>query len=148
MTRFLWVAAAVVAAPPILSASALAATATEVTVAYGDLLQQASGVILTLAAAAMAWAFRALPPSILTLIKVWQVDQLLAKAIEYGINTVVGASKDRTLTFDMGNAVLAKAVQYVVDHAPGWLIAWAGGPEMIRQKLIARMDIEPAAALR
>jgi len=60
----------------------------------------------------------------------------------------VGASKDKSLTVDVGNKVLAQALQYVIDHAPDWLTDWMGGPEQIAQKIVARLNLRPDAVPR
>lgn len=49
------------------------------------------------------------------------------------------------LVVDVGNAVLARALQYVLDHSPAWLQSWMGGPEQIAQKIIARLNLAPDA---
>ena len=64
----------------------------------------------------------------------------------YGINTVVGAEKGKTLEINVGNAVAAQGVQYAIDHGPAWLVDWMGGTENIQQKIIARLPLVSGAA--
>lgn len=70
-----------------------------------------------------------------------EAEQLLEKAIEYGINATAGAERDKTLTVDVGNEVLRKALNYALSN--GWvkLIDFLDGPDGILQKLFARLDI-------
>lgn len=76
------------------------------------------------------------------------MDQLLQRAIDYGVNAVKGATKDGNLNIPVGNAVLAHALQYVIDHAPGWLIKAAGGEDGLRQKIFARLNLATTAGLQ
>lgn len=121
--------------------------ATTVAVPIGDWIGQASGIIATILGALVVWLFRQLPAGIVQILRTMQVEQLLDKAITYGINAVAGASKDKVLAVNVGNAVVAQAAQYAVDHGPGWLIGWLGGETAIRQMIIARLSLEPAATV-
>lgn len=139
-------AAAVLLGDPI---TALAQTAedTTVTIPIDGWLQAAGEFIGPLLAAAALWLIRKLPAQIAAVLMTMRVDQLLEKAISYGINAVVGATKDRPLTVDVGNAVVKQALQYVVDHAPTYLVSWMGGAEAIRQMIIARLEVQASASL-
>jgi predicted lipid-binding transport protein (Tim44 family) len=121
--------------------------ATTVAVPIGDWIGKASGVIGSLLGGLVIWLFRQLPAGIVQILRTMQVEQLLDKAITYGINAVAGASKDKVLTVNVGNAVVAQAAQYAIDHAPGWLIGWLGGEAAIRQMIIARLNLEPVATI-
>lgn len=73
------------------------------------------------------------------------VEQLLEKAVDFGINKVSGAAKGQTLSVNVGSAVLAEAAQYAVDHGPAQIIAWAGGADSLMEKILARLNLEPGA---
>jgi hypothetical protein len=118
---------------------------TKVTWAYGAAISQWASAASAIVFAVVAWALRLLPGQIYSVIVAMRADQLLLKAIDYAINMVQGASKDKSLTVDVQNAVLAKALQYVLDNAPGWLQQWMGGPVQIANKIIARLNIAPDA---
>lgn len=118
---------------------------TKVTWAYGSVIAQWASAVGTLIFAAVMWALRQLPAQIYGIAVSMRADQVLQKAIDYAINMVVGASKDKALTVDVHNQVLAQALQYVLDHAPGWLQSWMGGPEEIAQKIVARLNLAPDA---
>lgn len=118
---------------------------TKVTWAYGSVIAQWAGAISTLVFAGVAWLLRLLPGQIYAMLLAARADQVIQKGIDYAINMAVGASKDKQLTVDVGNKVLAQALQYVIDHAPDWLQAWMGGPEQIAQKIVARLNLEPQA---
>jgi hypothetical protein len=48
-----------------------------------------------------------------------RVELLLNNAVGYGLNAVQNAVKDKTLTVEVGNEVLAKALQYAVEKGSG-----------------------------
>lgn len=118
---------------------------TKVTWAYGAVLQQWASAISAGTIALVALLLRNLPSQVYAIIVAARVDQMLNKGINYGINQVANASKDKALTVDVRNKVLAQAAQYVIDNAPGWLQSWMGGPEAIVKKIIARLNIQPEA---
>lgn len=163
MKRFLAAALAVVvlalvAVPAIdlvlIHAAALAADTvaqatgetTKITWAWGAAISQYASAIGSIVFALVAWALRQLPAQIYAILVTARADQLIQKAIDYGVNAVKDATKDKTLEVNVGNQVLAKALQYVLDNAPGWLTTWLGGPEAIANKIWARLKLEPAAS--
>lgn len=136
---------------PGVTGSALAQAVTDgsttVSLPFGQWLTAAGDFIIPIVAAAALWLIRKLPSQIAALLMTMRVEQMLTMAIKYAINAVAGASHDKPLTLDLGNAVAAKAVQYVIDHAPGWLVSWAGDAEGLREKIIARLNLNASAAL-
>lgn len=131
------------------AALAQAATDTTVTVPWGDTLAQvltaAQETLTVLLLGVVAAAVAKLPGWAQIIINTWRVEQLLAKAITYGINTTVGAVKGEQLQVEVGNVVVKKALDYAIASAPGWLIAWMGGEAMVKQKIMARVDVGPGA---
>ncbi len=120
-------------------------TNTTVVLPVGTWIDQALSAIQSslalIIAALVAWAFRSLPQSVVSILRTLQIEQVLTRAADYGINATRGAVKGKTLDVNVGNEAIAKAVQYAVDNAPRWLIDWAGGPAAIRDKLIARIPL-------
>lgn len=131
MTRTLLAALALACAcSPVLAqtAATVAQPATDtavVTVPLGTWVasyaQAAAEIVTAIVMAAITWGLRRLPASIGAVVKGLITQQLVEKAISFGVNTVAGAAKDKALTFDVGNQVLANALNYVVEHTPGWL---------------------------
>lgn len=74
-----------------------------------------------------------------------EAEQLLQRAIDYGIAATSGAKHDETLSIPVANDVLRKGANYALAH--GWpkLIDFLDGPDGILQKMMARLDI-PAEA--
>lgn len=133
----------------------LPAFAAEVVIPWGDWLGGILGLVAmiagTIASVLVAWALKFLPATLRAYIdqqRIAQVEQLLQAAITYGVNTVSGATMDKTLNIEVGNAVLAEAIQYAIDHGPAWLINWMGGEDGIRDKIISRLPLDAEAALK
>lgn len=127
-------------------------TDTTVTLPFGAWINAIAPTVIEIAGAVLtvilAWAARLLPATLRSFISdaaMKQAEQLLERAVDYGINAVAGAAKDKTLTIDVGNQVIAQAANYVVTHGPAWLIDWMGGAAAIEQKIIARLPLEEAA---
>ena len=123
------------------------ASDTTVTINIGAILALIAPVLLALVGAAVAYGLILLPPSIASALKMARVDQLMQNAVQYGINATVDATKDKPLTFDVGVKVAAQAAQYVVDNGPAWLIKWMGGIEGVKQKIVARLNVDAEAAV-
>lgn len=81
-------------------------------------------------------------PPLVALLKTAQVEQLLQKGIDFGIAAAVGATKDKKLSIDVGNEVIAQALNYIIAQAPAKIIAWVGGPDAIRRMIFARLQWE------
>lgn len=132
-------------------AMAMAADAGGVTIPWGDWVAAAAAsmgeTILMLVLGLVAWMSRSLPPAIAGMLKTKQVEQLLQRAVDYGLNAVAGAAKGKTLDVNTGNEVLNVALAYAVDRAPAQLISWLGGPQALQHMILARLQLgEDASA--
>lgn len=149
MKKLIMVSLASVAA---LAAATGMAHAAEVTVPWGSwvasLVNLGSDNLLLLVTAFLAFIVRQLPASLVAMIKTWQVEQLLGKAIVAGINKTAGAAQGKSMKFDVANDVLAQATQYAINNGPRWLITWVGGVDGIKDKLIARITVDEGVALK
>jgi hypothetical protein len=110
-----------------------------VVIPWGNWLSQFASAIAMLTIPVVGWLFRKLPEQWAGMLIGARVDQLLAKAIDYGINSVAEASKNKTMSAPIANEVLRSALQYAVDNAPN-LVKMAGGVDLVIQKIIARLD--------
>lgn len=118
----------------------------------GDWISAAIPYILALVGGLVTWGLRQLPASVVTLLNNLaavfgngRVELLITNAIGVGLNSVANAEKGKTLDVATGVKVLDQALQYAVDNAPAWLLAWAGGPDGLAKKIWGRLDLEPAA---
>lgn len=142
-------AVAFVAMLAALATPAFAQAATEVGWAWGDWVAAVLSSILlavgTVATFIVTKAIALLPAAIQAYITAQHrktAEQLLEKAIAYGINAAKDYVTGKKLTVDVGNEVVAEALNYVIKHGPEWLINWLGGVDAIIQKIIARLDLE------
>lgn len=148
-------ATAAVVLSVLIPAAALAqavAPAANVTLPWGNwlsgLLAEVAASIGVILLAVLTWAARFLPAGL----RAWatnqrtkQVEQLLERAVLFGLNKLSDEVKGKTLTLDVQNTVVRDAVQYAIDHGPAKLIAWLGGADLIREKILARLP-NPATA--
>lgn len=116
-----------------------------VSVPYGDILSDALAYVGTILFAVIMWAFRFLPAQIYSLLMTMRADQLLAKAISFGINATKDATKDKVLTFEISNSVLREAVAYALKHGGSMVKQFMGEPDKIAEKLYARLNVDAAA---
>jgi len=121
-------------------------TGTTVEIPIGDWVKAAGGWVGPILGAAVLFLIRKLPPQIAAILTTLRVDQLLDKALSFAINKVAGASHDKPMTIDVGNKVLAEALDYAIRHGAPAIIQWMGGADMIREKLLARLKLDAQAA--
>jgi hypothetical protein len=74
------------------------------------------------------------------------VDQLLERAIQYGINATADAVRGKNLSIAVGNQVLERAAEYALAHAPA-LVRRMGGMTRLKEKIIARLDLAAGATV-
>jgi len=131
-------------------AAAFAADGT-ITIPVGDWISSSASILqeilIPVLLALVARVLAILPTPVAALIKTLQVEQILTRAIGYGINAVQGAEHGKVLTVQVGNSVVAEAVNYVIQNGPSWLIKFLGGPEGIKQRILARVNLEANASL-
>jgi hypothetical protein len=146
-------AEAVLLQAPMPAAGAEWASDHQVEVPWGAWLGELISGAFALLMAALLWMLRRLPASAVAALNMLaglfgqnRVDALLERAVQYGINATKGAVKDRVLTVNVGNEVLERAFEYAVRHAPA-LVAKFGGLQALREKIIARLNLEADAAV-
>ena len=120
-----------------------ASDASAFVVPYGSWLDvalaNAGEIVVALLGLLLAWAARRAPKWLADIIRTGLIEQLLGRAVTYGINAVRGAARDRELSVNVGSPVVAEAAQYAIDHGPERLIKWAGGAAGIKEKILARI---------
>lgn len=125
----------------------------EIIVPWGDWLSELLKAMLAIAGAAVLWLLRRLPSHVVDFLDMLsgmagqgRANELLEKALGYGINTTAGAVRGKALPVKVGNEVLERALEYALRHAP-MLVEKIGGVAGVREKIIARLELEPDAAL-
>lgn len=143
---------ALLAAAGLLIATSLssAADGTTVTIPYGEWIASvgdaAASLLLPILLGVLARVMTILPAPIAAMLTTARVEQLLDRAINYGINAVRGATAGKVLTVDVGNKVIAQAADYAIDAAPS-LVKWMGGEEALRRKILARLPMTEDASI-
>lgn len=141
--------------PALLAASCLPARAGEPAASavldWGDALvagaQAATTVLLPVAVTAATAAAARFAGPLRFLVTSTLVERLVRNASAYAVNTVAGAVHGRSLTIPLGSAVIARAVQRALDQGPAWLIAAAGGPQGLAEKVFRSLPLEEAASI-
>lgn len=152
MRRFLLCALVVACAAP--AAHAAGDAASPVVIPVGDWTNVLANIALALVPIFIAWLVREIPAKYRQKLEteqngqfMTQAETLLEQAISYGINAVAGAEKGKTLSVDIANPVLRQAVSYVVTHGASDLYAWLGGASGIEEKIISKLNVDPAASV-
>lgn len=147
-TRMVLLAAGMVLWP----LTALAADTT-VQIPVGDWVAWLAGflrdILVSALMAVVLWIARMLSPAVaawLSAQRTAAIEQLLQRAVDYGLNAVVGAARGQQLPVNVGSEVLAHALGYAVQQGPAKLLAWAGGTEALRDMILARMNLDPNAS--
>jgi len=130
------------------TATPVPAPTTVVTVPYGAWISQAAETVIAVLMALVVWGARFLPEQVVAILKTARAEQLLQRAITYAVNTTVEAAHDKVLTFDVANAVVARAVNYATAHGAPAVVEWLGGDAKIRDKIVARLKVDDNTALR
>lgn len=118
----------------------------DVGVPYGDLVSTVLDYATPILLGVAMWTFRFVPSRFRALLMTMQVEQLLSRAITFGINSVREATKDKTLTLDVSNKVLKEALAYALLHGGPVIRQFMGKPEDIAEKLWARLPIDADVA--
>ncbi|MBI4921847.1 MAG: hypothetical protein HY834_08865 [Devosia nanyangense] len=146
--RLFKVAACVAALAILTCSAAFAAADTSVSIPIGDWLAGATGVLAPILAiavlAALLYATKFLPATFqayITKERIAAAEQLLERAVAFGLNKAAEAAKDKTVEVDVRNEAVAKAAQYAIDHGPEKLVTWMGGAPAVGEKIIARLPI-------
>ncbi len=150
MKRFALVAAAacLIATSSVAAfADTAAAVSNIVTIPYGDYIQAALPFVGWAIGLAATFALRHLPSSLVAVLKTSLAEQMFARAIDFALNAVAGASKGKKLDATIGNAVIAQAVQYILQYGPGFMVKWLGNEQGLRDRIVARLDLQPDVAL-
>jgi len=118
-----------------------------VTIPWGDWLADAATAAGATILALAAWMLRFVPAAVHD----WylrltgeRVEQLLERAVHYGINATAGAVRGRTLDVRIGSEVARRALEYAVKHAPE-LVKRLGGTALVNEKILARLDLAAEA---
>ena len=116
-----------------------------ITIPIGDWLSELLVPLFAAIAGIIAWLIRKLPAAAKAWLDTLRIEQLLDRAIAYGLNSVPGATKGLTLTVDVHLPVLAYVLQYALDRIPAALLKWVGGPTSLAEMIWSRLDVDVTA---
>lgn len=126
---------------------ALAGDDTVVTIPIGDWINSIAGPAAAAFLGIGLWLLRRLPEQAQAWLMMIRIEQLLERAIDFAINAVENATRDKEFNVAVGHAVAAQALQYVIDRIPEFLLIWIGGTERLFEMIWARLPLEPQAKL-
>jgi hypothetical protein len=111
-----------------------AAAPTSIVVPWGAWVSSALASLGSIAIAFLSFVVARWAPAY---VKVLLTDDVIAKAVNYGIGAVEGAVHGKTLTLETTNLVLAAAEQYAVASAPA-ISKWLGAN--LRPLILAKLS--------
>lgn len=135
--------------PTVVAQEAVPATmpvSNTVVVPYGDWISAASDYLVVLIMGLIAFAFRFIPGQLKAFLLTLRAEQLLQRAVTFGINAVAGATKDRAMNVPISNAVLREAVTYALHHGGPIVKKFMGSPTEVAEKVWSRLEIEADVA--
>ncbi|GJD33447.1 phage tail tip lysozyme [Methylobacterium aerolatum] len=109
-------------------------------------LQAVEASLVPMAAAALTAAIAKVAPWAATLLSRQWIEGAIRAGIEYGLNAVAGAVRGRTLSADLGPAVVAAATQHVVATSPAAIVRKAGGVQGVAARIFQALPLEAAAS--
>ena len=102
--------------------------------------------LVPVAAAALTAAIAKVAPWVVTLLGRQWIEGAIRAGIDFGLNAVAGAVRGRTLSADLGPAVVAAATQHVVATSPATVIRKAGGVQGVAARIFQALPLEAAAS--
>lgn len=116
-----------------------------VDVPWGDWVGALAGLLGSIVASAALVALRNLPGMQQQSFIRDAVEQLLERAIGFGVNRVQGAVRGKQLSVTVGSAVAEEAAEYALRHAPQLVEKFIGDRAKLVEKILARLDLEEMA---
>jgi hypothetical protein len=121
-----------------------------VTLPWGDwmvaLLQPVTAVLVPLAAAAVTAGIARVAPWAASVLTRDRVEAAIRAGAEFGQNAVAGAARGRTVSVDLGAAVVAAGARHVLATAPAHVVRKAGGPEGVAARIFRALPLDPQAS--
>lgn len=121
-----------------------------VTIPWGDwltaLLQPVSAVLVPLAAAAVTAGIARVAPWAASVLTRDRVETAIRAGVAYGQNAVAGAARGRTVSVDLGSAVVTAGARHVLATAPAHVVRSAGGVEGVAARIFRALPLDPQAS--
>ncbi|MBP1180445.1 hypothetical protein [Methylobacterium sp. PvR107] len=127
-----------------------AVSARGVSLPWGDwltgLLQPVSAFLVPLAAAAVTAGIARVAPWAASVLTRDRVEAAIRAGAEFGQNAVAGAARGRTVSVDLGSAVVAAGARHVLATAPARVVRSAGGAEGVAARIFRALPLDPQAS--
>lgn len=121
-----------------------------VVVPWGDWLSSTlatlSSAFVPIAAAAVTAAVARVAPWAGAILTRQRIEAAIRAGVEFGQNAVAGATRGRSISVEVGPAVVAAATKHVVATMPARLVRGAGGVEGIAQRVFGAMPLDAQAS--
>jgi hypothetical protein len=123
---------------------------TTATLPWGDwlvaILQPVSAVLVPIAAGAVTAGIAKYAPWAASVATRDRVEAAIQAGAAFGQNAVAGVAKGKTVTVNLGSAVIAAGAQHVIDEAPSRVIKAAGGVDGIATRIFRALPLEDQAS--
>ncbi|MGE8125518.1 hypothetical protein ACQKQD_00935 [Methylobacterium sp. NPDC080182] len=117
---------------------------------WGDwlsgLLQPVTAALVPLAAAAVTAGIARVAPWAASVLTRDRIEAAIRAGAEFGQNAVAGAARGRTVSAELGAAVVAAGARHVLATAPAHDVRKAGGPEGVAARIFRALPLEPQAS--
>lgn len=122
---------------------------TDVVIPVGDWANSVMGFITTyippIVAVLATWLFRNVPAAYVNKANRDAFDHLAEKAIQFGLNTArMALPANATIT--VTNDLIGTMAKYAIENGPK-IVAWAGGAKVLEDKILARLNVQPATGV-
>lgn len=136
-------AAACLACP---SAACAAGTPDAVAIPWGEwlsaALSTAASALVPVAAAAVTAGVARVAPWATSLLTRQRIEAAIQAGVDYGQNAVAGAVRGKTVSLEVGPAVVAAGTRHVVATAPSRVLRRAGGVEGVASRIFRAMPLD------
>lgn len=137
--------AASLCAPPV-----LAAVPEAVTLPWGEWIASAvasaTSVLVPLAAAAVTAGVARVAPWATSILTRQRIESAIRAGADYGQNAVAGAVRGRSVSVDLGAAVVAAGTQHVIATSPRRVVRKAGGVEGVATRIFGALPLDERAS--
>ncbi|WCS24681.1 hypothetical protein LOK46_26725 [Methylobacterium sp. NMS14P] len=117
---------------------------------WGDwlsgLLHPVTAALVPLAAAAVTAGIARVAPWAASVLTRDRIEAAIRAGAEFGQNAVAGAARGRTVSADLGAAVVAAGARHVLATAPAHVVRKAGGPEGVAARIFRALPLDPQAS--
>lgn len=109
-------------------------------------LSAASSVLVPVAAAAVTAGVAKVAPWATSILTRQRIESAIRAGVDYGQNAVAGAVRGRSVSVDLGPAVVAAGTKHIVATSPSGVIRKAGGVEGVAARVFRALPLDEKAS--